>query len=81
MAIHTVSGYVKDKDGNGISRIVRLYNRSTKALVTETQSDTDGFVELELDDTKEYFAIALKEFPGLTSPNITILDRLVKYLV
>lgn len=81
MATHTILGYVKDKNGNGIIRIVRVYDRDTKVLVAETQSNADGLIEIELDDTKEYFAIALEESPGSTSPNVIILDRLVKYLV
>jgi hypothetical protein len=68
------SGYVYELNiSNPVSRLVRLYNRSTGELVSSTTSNLSGYYYLETPYNDDHYIIALDDETG-TQYNLVALD-------
>lgn len=67
----TISGTVSE-NGTPVQTTVRVYLRSTGVLIEETTSAADGSFSFMLDDSNEYYVIALD-----TPYNALIFDKVV----
>lgn len=75
---HTISGTVRDDTGAGVRRQIRVYLRSTGALVAEGFSRADGTYEIPVSfplEGQPHMVVFLDDDAG-TQYNALVLDRL-----
>lgn len=71
----SIGGIVRGADGEPASRVVRIYDRSTGALMTEVNSDaTTGAYDIGLKSTGEVQRIVLADEPAFYND---IIDRVI----
>jgi hypothetical protein len=69
-----VSGHTKE-EGVAVSRLVRVYLRSTGALLAQGWSDNTGYFSISVPDTSLVFVVALDDPKG-TLINARVYDRI-----
>jgi len=73
--LYEVSGKVKEQL-NFVSRKVRLYNRDSGELISETTSDSNGDFSITLASQNECYAVCLDDDSGVEY-NALIYDRII----
>lgn len=70
------TGYVyEENNSNPVSRIVRIYNRDTGALIGSTTSSGNGYYYIETTYSGSHYLVALDDDVG-TQYNLAVLDRM-----
>lgn len=61
----TISGYVRDAQGNGITRVIRAYRRDTGVLIAETASNgITGAYSITTDHHGEHDVVMIDDVAG-----------------